>query len=435
MEPRDRERACLALISGLPGMSSLALPAYLRVAGSGQALWEAITSDSQVSLPVDPERIGVWRKALRGKEPEEYLEELAKKGIRVLLPGDSEYPLLLNEIYDPPPLIYVRGLRLPSADSRSFVGVVGSRRCSDYGRETAFSLSRSLAERGVVIVSGAAYGVDGWAHRGCLEKGGFTIAVLGCGVDVVYPSFHRDLLELICERGAVISEYPPGTEPAPWRFPHRNRIIAGMCHFLVVVEAAERSGALITAQLALEEGRDVGAVPGPVNSPLSFGTNALIQKGAKLVRSGDDVLEELPPHLWGGFQEVPRDDSTAKKTRQWGVGPVARMVDEGMGNLGAGTESKAPRGKNNGSEICPWLQDDEDPAEGGEEDSLEDMEKEVLRSLTEGTKDLDQLALELGSAVGELLSCLTNLKMRGLIHERAGGLFCVAVPSWGKELG
>src|SRR5262249_51871836 len=157
---------------------------------------------------------------------------------------------------------------------------VGARSCSDYGAHVARSLARELASAGVVVVSGLARGIDGWAHRGALDAGGRTVAVLGCGIDRDYPRAHAELARQIVENGLVVSEYPPGVAPAPWRFPARNRIVAGLCAATVVVEARERSGALITADLALEEGRDVLAVPGEITSSLSDGTNALLRLGA-----------------------------------------------------------------------------------------------------------------------------------------------------------
>ena len=174
---------------------------------------------------------------------------------------------------------------------RAAVAIVGARSCSAYGRSVARSLGRDLAASGLVVVSGMARGIDGEAHRGALEAGGVTVAVLGCGIDRDYPAAHSELATRICEQGLVVSEYEPGVEPAPWRFPARNRIIAGLCRATVVVEARERSGALITADFALEEGREVLAVPGEITSALSGGTNALLRLGATPVTKVEDVLE------------------------------------------------------------------------------------------------------------------------------------------------
>jgi DNA processing protein len=210
---------------------------------------------------------------------------------------DPTFPPLLAAIHDPPPELWLRGGAEAELLRRPAVAVVGARSCSSYGRSVARSLGRELAAAGLVVVSGMARGIDGEAHRGALEVGGPTVAVLGCGIDRDYPAAHAELARRICERGLVVSEYEPGVEPAPWRFPARNRIIAGLCRASVVVEARERSGALITADFALEEGREVLAVPGEITSGLSAGTNALLRLGATPVTGPEDVLElfELAP--------------------------------------------------------------------------------------------------------------------------------------------
>lgn len=205
---------------------------------------------------------------------------------------DRGYPPLLKAIHDPPSRLYLRGAGADGILAAPAVAVVGARSCSAYGRSVARSLSRDLAAAGLVVVSGMARGIDGEAHRGSLDgQGAPTVAVLGCGIDRDYPAAHAELARRICERGLVVSEYEPGVEPAPWRFPARNRIIAGLCSATVVVEARERSGALITADFALEEGREVLAVPGEITSSLSAGTNGLLRLGATPLTRVDDVLE------------------------------------------------------------------------------------------------------------------------------------------------
>ena len=211
--------------------------------------------------------------------------------IRCTRRRDAEFPRLLAAIHDPPPRLYARGAAEVALLAEPAVAIVGARACSAYGRSVTRSLARELAAAGLVVVSGMARGIDGEAHRGALEGGGRTVAVLGCGIDRDYPAAHAELARRIGESGLVISEYEPGVEPAPWRFPARNRIIAGMCSATVVVEARERSGALITADFALEEGRDVLAVPGEITSALSAGTNSLLKLGATPVTSATDVLE------------------------------------------------------------------------------------------------------------------------------------------------
>ncbi|HEY6067428.1 MAG TPA: DNA-processing protein DprA [Gaiellaceae bacterium] len=204
-----------------------------------------------------------------------------------------ELPPLLRAIHDPPARLYLRGEGEPALLSSTAVAIVGARACSPYGAQVARMLGRELAAAGVVVVSGLARGIDGEAHRGALAANGHTVAVLGCGIDRDYPAAHSQLAREICGRSLIVSEYEPGVEPAPWRFPARNRVIAGLCGATIVVEARERSGALITADFALEEGREVFAVPGEITSSLSAGTNALLRLGATPLTSAADVFESL----------------------------------------------------------------------------------------------------------------------------------------------
>jgi len=205
----------------------------------------------------------------------------------------GKLPPLLRAIHDPPPRLHVRGSAEPELLARPAVAIVGARACSPYGAQVARVLGRELAAAGLVVVSGLARGVDAEAHRGAIAAGGHTVAVLGCGIDRDYPAAHASLAREIEERSLLVSEYEPGVEPAPWRFPARNRIVAGLCAATVVVEARERSGALITADFALEEGREVFAVPGEITSALSAGTNALLRLGATPLTCTGDVLEAL----------------------------------------------------------------------------------------------------------------------------------------------
>ena len=211
--------------------------------------------------------------------------------VRSIRRGGREYPPLLRSIPDPPPTLWLRGEAPSELLARPAVAIVGARACSSYGRSVARSLGRELAAAGLVVVSGMARGIDGEAHRGALDVDGITVAVLGCGIDRDYPAAHRDLAGRIVEKGLIVSEYEPGIEPAPWRFPARNRIIAGLCGATVVVEARERSGALITADFALEDGREVMVVPGEITSAVSIGSNALLRLGATPVTGAADVLE------------------------------------------------------------------------------------------------------------------------------------------------
>lgn len=213
-------------------------------------------------------------------------------GVRVVTFLAADYPKVLLEIPDPPPYLYVRGeLR----DLEPAIAMVGSRRASTYGLLTTGRLAAALAGHGVTVVSGMARGVDTAAHRGALSVGGRSIGVLGCGIDVVYPPENRRLFAEMAEQGALISEFPMGTTPLAENFPRRNRIISGISRGVLVVEAAENSGSLITAQYALEQGREVFAIPGNINYSTSRGGNRLIKQGAKLVECVEDILEELPP--------------------------------------------------------------------------------------------------------------------------------------------
>jgi DNA processing protein len=222
-----------------------------------------------------------------------YRASLAARGFRFVGRAEESYPSLLHELHDPPPGLFLRGAADVEFRGLPAVAVVGARVCSSYGSQVARLLGRELAAAGLVVVSGLARGVDGEAHRGALEAGGLTVGVLGCGIDRDYPAAHAQLASRICERGLLVSEYAPGVEPAPWRFPARNRIIAGLAVATIVVEARERSGALITADFALEAGREVFAVPGEITSALSSGTNALLRLGATPLARVDDVFESL----------------------------------------------------------------------------------------------------------------------------------------------
>ena len=219
------------------------------------------------------------------------LEKLERHKVKVITGDDPSYPRRLKEIYDYPPLLYVRGTLIP--EDEWAIAVVGTRRASIYGRQVTEEIVADLVRNKITIISGLAKGIDSIAHRTALEAGGRTIAVAGCGLDMVYPSDHVALARQIIEQGALISEFPLGTRPKAEHFPQRNRIISGMSLGVLVVEAGEKSGAMITAHWALEQNRDVFAVPGSVFSPASKGTNRLIQEGAKLVRNYTDILEEL----------------------------------------------------------------------------------------------------------------------------------------------
>ena len=265
-------------------------------------------------------------------------ESILEKDVQVLTLLDEDYPQLLKQIDQAPPVLYVRGKLLPSDDFA--VAMVGTRRISAYGQQITRDTSFYLAGHGLTIVSGLARGVDALAHQSALQAGGRTIAVLGSGVDVIYPPEHRQLAEAIIERGAIISDYPLGTQPEGVNFPPRNRIISGLSLGTVVVEAGERSGALITADFAVEQGRDVFAVPGNILSPVSKGTNRLIQKGAYALVSPQDVLDVLDLSQVEDYKEarqaLPADTTEAKILQSMDYEPV--HVDEICNAVGLAVE-------------------------------------------------------------------------------------------------
>jgi DNA processing protein len=241
--------------------------------------------------------------------------------------GDLRFPTALAAIHDPPHTLWIAG------DSDALcapcVAIVGSRAASPYALEVARRLGADLARRNVVVVSGMARGVDSAAHRGALEGGGVTIAVFGCGVDVIYPPEHRGLAARIAERGALVSEFPPGTAPLKGHFPQRNRIISGLSLAVVIVEAAEGSGSLITADFAMEQGRTVLAVPGNVLGGRNFGAHALLRDGAKLVECADDILEELPQGLRAEGSGLSGEKKESKGLSSASHDPVLRSMEDG----------------------------------------------------------------------------------------------------------
>jgi DNA processing protein len=282
------------------------------------AAFAAETGTHVVGVPRDRR----WRSFARAFDATRFAADLHARGLRWLGRSEPSFPSLLAAIHDPPPGLFLRGAGAPELLGRAAVAIVGARSCSPYGSQVARSCARELASAGLVVISGLARGIDGEAHRGALEAGGITLAVLGCGVDRDYPVSHRELASRICERGLIVSEYAPGVEPAPWRFPARNRIVAGLARATVVVEARERSGALITADFALEQGREVFAVPGEITSALSAGTNALLGLGATPYTSPQDVLDVLgleapaPPAL-----ELGRDaERVLERLREFAAG-------------------------------------------------------------------------------------------------------------------
>lgn len=287
-----------------------AAPADLKQAGLDSASIRAITSSRpKISLEAEMRKLDRYR-------------------VRAFTCHDPGYPSRLKQIYDYPPVLYVKGSLLP--EDEWCLAVVGTRRATIYGRQVTEEIVTDLARNGITIVSGLARGIDSAAHRSALEAGGRTIAVFACGLDIIYPAENANLARSIIQRGALLSEYPLGTKPKPESFPRRNRIMSGLTLGTLVVEAGEASGAMITAHLALEQNREVFAIPGSILSPASRGTNHLIQEGAKLVRNYTDILEEL--NLTAVAQQmemkevIPTSDTESLLLKQLSAEPI--HIDE-----------------------------------------------------------------------------------------------------------
>jgi len=277
----------LNLIPGIGAKTIIKLKEYL---GSIENVWAASKSDLFGIPGISKFLTPILDKKYKDNA-EEYIHKLKGTGIRLISIEDKEYPDALRNIHVPPQILHVRGeIKL---NEYKAIAVVGARKATRYGTDMAKQIAYELALRNVSVVSGMARGVDSSAHKGALEAGGMTIAVMGCGVDIAYPHENKELIEKVSKNGAIVSEYLLGVEPVPGHFPARNRIISGISMGVVVIEAGEKSGSLITADLALEQGREVFAVPGNADSNSSKGTNTLIKQGAKLVTSVEDILEEF----------------------------------------------------------------------------------------------------------------------------------------------
>ncbi len=305
------------------------------------------------------------------------IEKLEILGASVITLADEGYPPLLREIYDPPIALYVRG-DLKAALENPAIAVVGSRRCSTYGTNAANFLARELAAQGVTIISGLARGIDGAAHRGALETNGKTLGVIGTGLDINYPKEHKKLTDEIAATGAVVSEFPLGTPPLPQNFPYRNRVISGLSFGVLIIEAAEHSGSLITARMAYEQGREVFAVPGNITSQTSFGPNFLIKDGAKLVQQARDIIEEFP-----------------------------RSIRESLLGIGSAMDEKGKKKKRQ-QPIFEAI-------------ALSAPEQKVMSLLTaDAAAHIDELLLTSGLSSPDLMSALLGLEMKDRIRELPG---------------
>jgi len=309
-----------------PGIGPRAAAKLLERFGSAEAVYSATRAElEQLRLAPDAIDCIIARLLQANAEAEIKAVRLLRGDILIL--DDGVYPSSLREIYDPPIVLYVKGAWSDCLD-QPCVAIVGSRRSSTYGQNSALMLGRDLAQRGITVVSGFARGIDAAAHRGALEAGGRTVAVLGTGIDEVYPREHRKLAaEILDSGGALVSQFPLGTPPVSENFPYRNRIISGLSLGVVVVEAAENSGSLITARLAIEQNREVFAVPGNITSRNSFGTNYLIKgAGAKLVQQWQDIASELPPQIAAILLPPP----FGVKTKEMTLADRLAFVPEGL---------------------------------------------------------------------------------------------------------
>src|SRR5262252_3101265 len=362
-----------------PGIGPRVTARLLEHFGSAESIFDAPRRELAL-LRLSPETI----ESIAGRElhnrAEAEIEKVRRLGGDILVLDDGVYPALLRETYDPPVTLYVKGA-WDECLERPTVAIVGSRRCSTYGQNAALMLSRELAQRGGTIISGLARGIDASAHRGALEAGGRTVGVMGTGLDQIYPRDHQKLADDILKNGgALVTQFPLGTPPVSENFPYRNRVISGLSLGVVVVEAAENSGSLITARLAMEQNREVFAVPGNITSRNSFGTNYLIKgAGAKLIQQWQDVASELPAEI--AAQLLPPPGRKKKK---------GELVDQ--------------------LQLTPA--------------DLNDDERTLFRVLTTDTpQQIDTLAEVTRLSITQLTSALLTLEMRELIRALPGKCF------------
>lgn len=389
LSEEHREWLTLAMVPGVGTTHFIRLLARFHTPGN--VLGAGKGALREVAGPKLAERIAQYADTVDVEGQERLMEEY---GASLVTLNDTLYPVRLGEIYDPPLVLFVRG-ELKEEDEVS-VAVIGTRRATPYGIRMAEKLGRELAARGITVVSGMASGIDSAAHRGAIEGGGRTIAVLGNGVDVVYPPHNADLMHAIINQGCVISQFTMGKKPSKGHFPYRNRIISGMTMGTVVVQAPPRSGALITAHQALEQGREVFAVPGDVGVQNSQGPHTLIREGAKLVETVDDILLEL---------EVPADSRVPAAAMTTSAAAGAAALSE----TAAGADASQPRAQ---------------PApEAPSPATVSETERSVLSVLSPDGSFVDEIAASCRISVSEALSSLTMLELKGLVRQFSGKRF------------
>ncbi len=278
-------------MSGIKGIGCVTFKNLLMKFGDPETIFESSTSELSAVDGIRKETAKDIVNKRFESDPGEELKKIKSCGARIVTFNDPEYPASLKEIHDPPMILYMKGAEIPR--NKVFIAVVGSRNATHYGLKAAEEFGQGIARRGLGVVSGMALGIDTASHWGCIEGKGFTVAVLGTGIDIVYPGKNKKLFEKIIEDGTVVTEFPVGTSPSPSNFPKRNRIISGLSRGVLVVEATRNSGSLITASMALDQGRDVFAVPGSIESFKSRGCHFLIKHGAMLAENADDIMEGL----------------------------------------------------------------------------------------------------------------------------------------------
>ena len=381
-------------LSELPGLTNQTRLALLRRFETPERIFYADAEEILLTEGITRQQAALLEN--RDLEPaRKILDDCYRLNIRILTISDAEYPGRLKNIYDPPILLYVKG-RLPALDEEVAIAVVGTRGCTPYGEGCAKKLGHELAAAGAVVVSGLAKGIDAAAMHGALMAGGVTVGVVGNGLDVRYPYESRFLYDDVAASGVLISEYPPGTEPAGRHFPARNRILSGLCVGALVVEAPLRSGALITAETALEQGRDVFAVPGPIDAANSAGCNRLIREGATLVTSAEDILMEYE----GRYPQKLRPRAYVEPLAS--VGYQARQL----------------------AEAKPVPPSFSVRADGPE---LTDDQIEILRHLGEEPMHVDDVIERTGIPTRRVLSALTVLEIDHLVEQHSGKCYTRAV--------
>lgn len=351
------------------------------------------------------------------------LEECEKKRLNILTIQDAAYPSRLKNIPDPPPVLYYKG-QLPDFDSEPVIGVVGTRKASAYGLTVAKRMGYQIGKCGGLVVSGMAYGIDGLAMSGALTAGAKTVGVLGCGADIVYPQSNRSLFRDVERYGCILSEFAPGQPAAKWTFPMRNRIISGLSCGVLVVEAPEKSGALITARLALEQGRDVFAVPGNIDMPTCAGSNELLRDGAIMVSSGWDVLSEYESLF---PDKIHREDAPSRQRAY--PQELARQEGETTPPRVAQTP-RIPEETNHLKKNLEKKSIDKEPVQAYSDvnvdlSRLSGDEKTIVSCLQNGQRLVDDVIAETGMTTGKLLAVLTMLELKGVIKRLPGKQICL----------